>query len=53
MSPMLKAHCTRMKRLHMARARWEKSNGPGWQHKRERAVRAALYYRHFLQYGGV
>lgn len=38
-------HAQRMKRLALTRARWEKGNGSGWEHKRKRAVHDALAYR--------
>lgn len=35
----------RQKCIALDRARWEKSRGPAWRHKRERTVRDALYFR--------
>ena len=42
-------HAHRMKILAMARAKYEKKCGPGWRHKRLRAIKDALYYREAMR----
>lgn len=44
-SVMVFKYCRSMKLMALARARWEKKNGPGWRHKRIRAIKEAIYFR--------